>query len=139
MSNLKVHVLRLKPGEDVVEKLQHYMTQCAPRGVFVMTCCGSVTSATLRLAANTENVTNKVVKYRGHYEVLSLSGTISRGGLHLHICLGDHNGATVGGHVMGDLTVFTTMEVVLGEALDTIMDRSHDPDTGFDELTITKE
>lgn len=40
---------------------------------------------------------------------------------------------------MGDLTVFTTMEVALGEPLDLTLDRAFDSSTGFPELTIAKD
>uniref|UniRef100_A0A0P4W8Z5 PPC domain-containing protein n=1 Tax=Scylla olivacea TaxID=85551 RepID=A0A0P4W8Z5_SCYOL len=138
-SNLKVHMLRLLPGQEVKEALEEYVRRHAPRGVFVMTCCGSVTSATLRLAANTNGETNKIKTFNQHFEVLSLSGTLSKGGTHLHICLSDNEGGTVGGHVMGGLRVFTTMEVALGEPLDLTLDRTFDASTGFPELTVTRD
>ncbi|XP_045605311.1 bifunctional protein GlmU [Procambarus clarkii] len=139
MSNLKVHVVRLKPGDEVKEKLEEYVKREAVRGVVVMTCCGSVVSATLRLAAGPDGATNKIETYKKHFEVVGMSGTISPSGTHLHICLSDHQGAVVGGHVMGDLVVFTTMEVALGEVIDVTLGREHDPATGFDELTVTKD
>lgn len=79
-SNLKVHMLRLRPGQEVSSALEEYVRRHAPRGAFVMTCCGSVTHATLRLAANANGETNKIESYNQHFEVLSLSGTLVRAG-----------------------------------------------------------
>ncbi|XP_037798125.1 bifunctional protein GlmU-like [Penaeus monodon] len=137
-SSMKVHMLRLTPGQEVKTSLEEYVAREAKNGVFVMTCCGSLASATLRLAANEEGVTNKVKTFNQHFEVLGMSGTVGRGGTHLHISLSDHEGRAFGGHVMKDLVVFTTMEIALGEPADLVLDRSADAATGFDELTITK-
>lgn len=138
-STMRVHVLRLTPGQEVKTCLKEFVAREAPGGAFVMTCCGSITTATLRMAAAPDGTTDKVVRYEKHFEVLGMSGTINQGGTHLHICLSDHQGSTVGGHVVGDLNVFTTMEVVLGEPKDLRMGRALDPVTGFTELTVTKD
>ncbi|XP_068231454.1 bifunctional protein GlmU-like [Palaemon carinicauda] len=134
----KVHILRLKPGQEVKQCLEDYVVGHAPNGVAIMTCCGSVTSAKLRFAADSNGVTDKIQHYNQNFEVLSMSGTVSKDGAHLHICLGDNNGATIGGHVMGDLKVFTTMELALCESTDVTLKREHDPETGYNELTVTK-
>ena len=63
---------------------------------------------------------------------------MSGGRGHLHITLGDKDGHVVGGHVIGDLLVHTTAEVVLGECIDIKFSRVFDENTGFDELVIDK-
>ena len=70
-------------------------------------------------------------------EICSLVGTLGAGG-HLHIVLGREDGSTISGHVIGDLEVFTTAEVVIGECQDIVFQRSFDSRTGFDELTVQK-
>ena len=62
-------------------------------------------------------------------------GTLNRDA-HLHVCLSDAEGRTVGGHVMGDLEVFTTAEVVVGDAVDLQFTREMDERTGFPELVV---
>ncbi|CAL4128412.1 unnamed protein product [Meganyctiphanes norvegica] len=104
MSNLKVHILRLTPGQEVRSSLEEFVKSSVPNGAFVITCCGSIKSATLRLASYPDGSTNKVI----------------------------------GGHVMGDLTVQTTMEVTLGEATSLMLSREHDDATGYDELVVNK-
>ena len=42
----------------------------------------------------------------------------------------------VGGHVLGDMVVFTTAEVVIGECEQVTFKREMDPRTGFGELTV---
>ena len=55
---------------------------------------------------------------------------------HLHVSLGDKDGRVVGGHVIGDLLVYTTAEVVLGECTNVVYERAFDEKTGFDELVV---
>ena len=50
MSNLKVYPLRLKKGDDVKQSLLDFAKQNELSAPFVLTCCGSVTSVTLRYA-----------------------------------------------------------------------------------------
>lgn len=42
----------------------------------------------------------------------------------------------MGGHVLGDLEIFTTAEVVIGEAADLHFSREMDQQTGFPELVV---
>lgn len=74
----------------------------------------------------------------GPFEVVSLVGTFEAGGesCHLHASLSDAKGAVIGGHVVGGLEVFTTMEVVLGSCSSLRFERRHDPATGFKELHV---
>ena len=76
--------------------------------------------------------------YQTHFEVLSLNGTICDDGTHLHIALSDEDGKVIGGHVVSDLVVHTTMEVVLGESLDAKLSREYDQKTGYNELVVKK-
>lgn len=65
-----------------------------------------------------------------------MNGTITPKGTHLHICLTDNEGKAIGGHVIGDLIVFTTMEILLGEPTHHQLTRQMDEATGFNELVI---
>lgn len=77
----------------------------------------------------------QVLDLRGRFEVVSLVGTLNPEA-HLHISLSDAEGRTLGGHVLGGLQVFTTAEVILGDALDLDFTRELDPKTGFPELVV---
>jgi predicted DNA-binding protein with PD1-like motif len=41
--------------------------------------------------------------------------------------------------VIGDLNVFTTAEIMIGQCTDLNFTRPDDPETGFDELSIEKK
>ena len=53
--------------------------------------------------------------------------------------LSDQSGRTVGGHVVGDLVVFTTAEVVLGSSESIGFTRQYDESTGYNELVISAD
>lgn len=65
-------------------------------------------------------------------------GTLGQDGAHLHATLGRANGSTLSGHVVGDLKVQTTAEIVLGECITEVFSRKFDESTGYDELVVTK-
>jgi len=49
-SNLVCHALRLKPGEEITSSLTNYAESKGLGAVFTLTCVGSVTEVTLRMA-----------------------------------------------------------------------------------------
>ena len=57
---------------------------------------------------------------------------------HLHVTLGRKDGSTISGHVVGDMVIFTTAEVVLGDCKGAKFTREMDSRTGFPELVVQK-
>eukprot|EP00090_Calanus_glacialis_P005233 TRINITY_DN14044_c0_g1_i1.p1 TRINITY_DN14044_c0_g1~~TRINITY_DN14044_c0_g1_i1.p1 ORF type:complete len:151 (-),score=55.52 TRINITY_DN14044_c0_g1_i1:78-530(-) len=138
-SSLTVHPIRLNPGVELKSTLMKYVADNKLVAPFIMTCCGSLTKATLRLASHTPaDGNNKIKTYDEHFEICSLVGTLSGEGGHLHIVLGKDDGSTISGHVVGDMVVFTTAEIVIGECKDAVFTRPFDQKTGFDELKVEK-
>jgi predicted DNA-binding protein with PD1-like motif len=79
----------------------------------------------------------KVKVFNEHMEIVSLVGTLSSiGGHHLHISLSNNAGQVFGGHVFGELKVFTTAELVIGECENLSFKREFDEETGYDELVV---
>ena len=83
--------------------------------------------------------TFQIETLHNHYEITSLVGTLSGDRGHLHITLSDKAGGVIGGHVVGDLVVFTTAEIVIGDCTGAVFTREHDDATGFDELCIKSD
>ncbi|XP_065567958.1 bifunctional protein GlmU-like [Artemia franciscana] len=133
---MKVFAVRFEPGENLSQKLKEFVKENGLKSAFVLTCVGSLTRATLRLATNSEGE-NKVITLSEKLEIVSLVGTLSGGEGHLHISLGRADGTTISGHVFGDLDVYTTAEVVIGEIDDLIFNRKFDENTGFPELVVS--
>ena len=129
---MKTHVFRLKYGDDLKDSIIQY---CQDHGItsgVIITAVGCVYQATLRLA---DGVT--VQTFQGRYEIVSLTGTISKDGVHLHIALSDEEGKTIGGHLMSGTLINTTCETVIGDVGDEYeFSREYDGDTGYDELVV---
>ena len=62
-STLSCYALRLKPGQEVRECLLKYVMDKKLKAPFVLSCVGSVTQATLRLANAAKDTPNEVRKY----------------------------------------------------------------------------
>ncbi|XP_066577850.1 bifunctional protein GlmU [Amia ocellicauda] len=135
-SPISVYALRLGPGEDLLSSLVTFVEEKKLKAPFIITCVGSITKATLRLANATASNTNEIIHLNERFEIVSLVGTLNKEA-HLHICLADKDGKTVGGHIMGDLEVFTTAEIIIGEASNLQFTREMDERTGFPELVIS--
>jgi predicted DNA-binding protein with PD1-like motif len=130
---MKTFAFRLHPHQDLLLELEMFARAHGLRAAFVMTCVGSLRHAALRLA-NKDDTTH----YEDKFEILSLVGTLSPDGAHLHIALADGAGRTVGGHVMAGNLVYTTAEIVVGELDDLVFTRPVDPETTYDELHIDR-
>lgn len=141
-SSLKTYAFRLRPNQDLNKELDDFVRKNDLKAAFIMTCVGSLTKATIRMAfdKNFDIENNRVKTLEQHMEIVSLVGTLSsKGGHHLHISLSDKDGNLVGGHVFGELNVFTTAEVVIGECVDYIFEREDDHESGFKELVVKKQ
>jgi len=130
-SALKTHALRLRPGDDLRQSLTAYAKAHNIRAGALVTCVGSLTVATLRLA-NQEGPS----VYRGHFEIVSLVGTLSVNGSHLHLAVSDSTGRTIGGHLLDGCRVYTTAEIVLSELTELEFRREPDPTFGYQELVV---
>ena len=97
----------------------------------ILTCVGSLTTARIRLANCPE-----ATEFHGHFEIVSLEGTLSRRDAHMHIAFSDGTGKTIGGHLLHGCRVYTTTEIVIGELPEYRFLRTHDPETGYPELEI---
>lgn len=58
--------------------------------------------------------------------------------MHLHISISDSTGKTIGGHLVEGCQIYTTAEIVIGEARGLIFSREKDAETGYQELRIRK-
>lgn len=130
---LKIFALRLKPGQDLRTELEKFAKEKNIRAGFMMTAVGSLKKAALRLADQSD-----ASSFDGKFEIVSLVGTLSPDGVHLHISLSDSTGKTIGGHLVAGCEIYTTAEIIIGEATGIIFTREKDPTTGYQELKIRR-
>ena len=69
-------------------------------------------------------------------EIVSLMGTVSEHGCHLHASFGREDLSAFGGHLLPGCVVNTTAEIVLVEIENCAFTRRPDGETGYDELVI---
>lgn len=132
-STASVYALRLHPGDDLKQRLSDIAKEHNLSAGFVITCVGSVQKAVLRLANQPTPAT-----FNSKYEIVSLTGTLAQDGVHLHIALSDSTGATIGGHLMEGTLIYTTAEIVIGNADALSFSREQDTQSGWKELVIRK-
>jgi predicted DNA-binding protein with PD1-like motif len=123
--------LRLPPGSDLRRALEQVATETCAGSGFVVTGIGSLSEGRLRFAgAQVECVV------AGPLEVLSVSGSITPDGAHLHMTVADHTGRVYGGHVCYGNTVLTTAELLVAPVAEWELTRAVDEATNYRELVI---
>jgi uncharacterized protein len=128
---MKIFAIRLKPGEDLKESLRSFVEENNIQAGFILTGVGSLKQTTLRFANQ-----NYSHVFKDRFEIVSLVGTLSVHGLHLHISLSNRQGKTIGGHLLDGCIIYTTAEIVIGTSEDFIFLRTLDETTGYQELEI---
>lgn len=114
---MQVVPLRLQPGDDLRLCLEAWMRQQTIAAACLLSGIGSLRGAQLRFAGQ-----QGPTAVGGDLETLSLSGTLSADGAHLHMAVG--------------CVVRTTAELVVGVLEGWRFNRELDPTTGWRELVI---
>lgn len=126
-------LVRLRPGEDLRLSLTRIAKLRRLKAAVILSGVGSLTQANLRFAGRPEGMV-----LTGPFEIVSITGTVSRDGLHVHLAIADADGATFGGHLMPGCKVHTTCELALMELAGWRMRRAFDAATGYRELQATR-
>jgi predicted DNA-binding protein with PD1-like motif len=128
---MQTFAFRLKSGQDLFNEIEAVLAEKNIEAGCVLSAVGSLTHTTLRLA-NREYFS----EYDGHFEIVSMTGTISVHGSHLHISISDEDGRTIGGHLVPGCKIYTTAEMVLGIFDDVVYKREYAEDSGYEELVV---
>lgn len=136
MNTMKMHAFRIKPNQDLKVEIEKFIKDQNIRAGYIATCVASLKSVTIRMAGAKPNEQD-IQTFNGEYELVSLVGTVSKNGSHLHISVSDKNGQVIGGHLKAKTLVRTTAEIIIMSDETINFERILDPETGFDELTVT--
>ena len=132
---MKTHTFRLKPQQDLFDSIEDFVKLNNIEAGCVLSSVGSLTHATLRLAHR-----GYYNEYDGHFEIVSMTGTVSIHGSHIHVAISDGDGATIGGHLVSGCKIYTTAEIVLLELEDVVYKRElFENDSGYEELVVYKK
>src|SRR5512141_1225642 len=97
------YTFRLKSGQDLFDAIQVFAKERHIEAGCVLSGVGSLKRAALRLANR-----DSYSVYNGHFEIVSITGTVSIHGSHLHISISDEDGKTIGGHFESGCKIYTT-------------------------------
>jgi predicted DNA-binding protein with PD1-like motif len=131
---LKIHAFRIKPGKDLRKEIEEFVQSKKIEAGWIMSVVGSLTQANLRFANEPTGI-----QLDGHFEIVSLTGTVSIHGCHLHMAISDELGKTTGGHLLLENHVYTTAEIIIGESKKLLFTRKKDVNTGWKELVVNKK
>ena len=134
MDNNKVYIFRLNPGEDLRKSIEAFVKEKNIIAGWINTCVGSLTDYMIRFANQQEGIRGS-----GHFEIVSLTGTVSVCGSHLHISISDSTGKTIGGHLLEGCMIYTTAEIVIGTTTAYEFTRKKDGTTKWEELQINEK
>lgn len=123
--------LRLTAGLDLRAALESVLAEHQAGAAFVLQGIGSLSVAHIRFAG-----LPRATELRGDFEILTLAGTLSADGAHLHISVADQHGRVSGGHLAAGSIVRTTAEVLVALLPEHRFKREPDPATGYLELVV---
>ena len=128
------YTFRLSAGQDLFDAIDAFVLQNQIEAGCVLSGVGSLTHAILRLA-------NREIhsEYHGYFEIVSITGTVSIHGSHLHVSISDENGYTIGGHLVSGCKIYTTAEIVIAAFSAVVYKREFAEDSGYDELKVYKK
>ena len=123
---------RLTKGMDLKGEIEKYTIDNKVSGT-IISSVGCLTSLVIRLADG-----ESILKKDGNFEIVSVTGTLSPDGVHIHISVSDEFGNTIGGHLKDGCIVNTTAEVCLVLFDNIKFSRTFDESTRYDELVVNE-
>ena len=129
--SLRTIASRFTPGEDLRDAIERLAHEHHVEAGCILSTVGSLRGATLRLAG-----AETFARFSGPSEIVSLSGTLSPSGVHLHLSIAGADGKAVGGHLVHGCVVHTTVEIVVADLGGVRFARLPDATTGYKELNI---
>lgn len=130
---MKEHAFRLIRGQDLKISIEEYCEKNNIKSGVIVSGVGCLSEALVRNAGGI-----KCVKIDKDVEIVSITGTVSKNGCHIHISVSDEELKTYGGHLKDGCIVNTTAEIVILELQEYEFSREIDEDTGYKELVIKK-
>lgn len=128
---MKELAFRLTKGDDLRASIEEKCLQQHVDTAVVLSGVGCLYQVSIRLA----DAVNYLKQCRD-YEIVSLTGTVSKGSAHIHIALSDDEGRCIGGHLEKGCLINTTGEIVLGILEEYGSQREYDENTGYDEIVF---
>lgn len=130
---METYSIRLLPGQDLKRQIDELVRREEWGAACIITGIGSLSTAAIRFAGKDSAET-----IEGPFEIISLAGTVSRDGSHIHILVSDSDGVPTAGHLKEGAIIRTTAEIVLGALDGWRFNRKIDPATECSELSVER-
>lgn len=130
---MKEHAFRLQKGQDLKLELEKYVKDNKIKAGVIVSGVGCLYQAVIRNAGGKE-----CIKLEKDVEIVSITGTFSIDGCHIHIAVSDEELNTYGGHLKDGCLINTTAEIVILELEEYTFSREMDEKTGYKELVVKK-
>lgn len=125
------YIIRLTKGNDLKKEIYNFVKEKNIEAGIVKCAVGCVSEVHFRLASGVNYLHKK-----GNFEIVSLMGTVSKNGGHIHISVAGEDGNVIGGHLKEGCIVNTTTEICIESFENYKFDRVFDNNTGYRELVI---
>jgi len=111
----RIHVLRVDPGEDVLESVRKFLKEAGVGQAVVLGGYGTLAAYHLHWVTHNRIPTdNAFGRGEGGIEILSMNGLVVDGEPHIHVALSTPDGA-FGGHLEPGCIAYVLCEVFLAE------------------------
>ena len=123
----RVHILRVDPGEDVLESIQRFLQEAGVRQAVVLGGYGTLAAYHLHWVTHNRIPTENLFRRgEGGIEILSMNGLVVDGEPHVHVTLSTPAGA-FGGHLEPGCVAYVLCEVFLAEVEGVSLSRQRTP------------
>ncbi|HSJ54147.1 MAG TPA: PPC domain-containing DNA-binding protein [Anaerolineae bacterium] len=111
----KLHILRVDPGEDVLEAIQEFLEQAGVRQAVVLGGYGTLGAYRLHWVTHNHLPSEILLgSDTGGFEILAMNGLVVEGKAHVHVTLATAGGA-FGGHLEPGCIAYVLCELYLAE------------------------
>jgi predicted DNA-binding protein with PD1-like motif len=140
MNLSRVHILRVDPGEDVLDSVQCFLKEAGIRQAVVMGGYGTLAAYHLHWVTHNRIPTeNAFGRGHGGIEILAMNGLVVEDEPHIHVALSTPDGA-FGGHMEPGCIAYVLCELFLGEVEGVALSRRRVPVTveGMGEGSVSR-
>ena len=115
MNLARIHIVRVDPGEDVLESVQRFLKEAGIQQAVVLGGYGTLAAYHLHWVTHNRIPPENVFRRgQGGIEILAMNGLVVDGEPHIHVALSTPEGA-FGGHLEPGCLAYVLCEVFFGE------------------------
>lgn len=136
----RIHILRVDPGEDLFESVQHFLGQAGVRQALILGGYGTLAAYHLHWVTH-NRIPSETAFGRGYggIEILAMNGLVVDGQPHIHVALSTPDGA-FGGHLEPGCVAYVLCEIFFAEVEGKTLSRQRVPVAveGMGEGTVSR-